>query len=357
MNNSFGFQVFKRNNNTALNSVKNLFLLLLFFLFAGCAVLRKKEIVEIKFAYPAELNVNYGCGIPIKTYAVYSDGTMKGITKNDGLTISALGGVYENGFLRIEAYPEKSYSDQIKVSANFTSKKAVFKQSESISFNYKGDLSINFTGKNGAKPTIVEENEGLRVVVFQEGKDRLSGNDGENRNDGPNISIFLSKSKDNFYLLKVVEAPSNNTYYYNYKDLGHNIKINVSGGNGGAGGNGGIGEDGEDGREKDNGKLKRAGNGGNGGNAGNGGYSGDGGLIQLIIHPNAAHLKPRIELYNLGGLGGESGAPGNGGRTGKNLENQSSGDNGLNDLHGNKGLDGRTGASSEIIIQEFPLEN
>jgi hypothetical protein len=321
---------------------------------SGCAVFKSgKKPVELEIRYNDGNYINYGKNFPVEIYVKYSNGKEKEVTGKDELTVTAAGAFYGNGYVQIDAYPKKITSNQIKISATYTKDEVTLKDEVTIPFNYKGDIEIAFTGRQGSNGSTGEN--GVTPLLFRDGKEGGSGGPGGDGGSGDNLTLYVWKDSMEFYYIRVNNLTTSQTYIYKIKKSDYRFHMNVSGGQGGTGGKGGQGGDGKDGSNNNN-KLKAPGNGGMGGTGGIGGTGGKGGNIYVFIHPNAAEIQHIFTCNNFGGSGGYGGEGGSGGRGGTPLEGQTAGSAGVNGSKGTSGYNGAAGDVFTILIENFDIE-
>lgn len=320
----------------------------------SCAIFQgNNKPTELKLAYDESSFINYGYSFKLKSSLVYSNGKEKNITGKEELNIEISGAQYDNGNIYINAYPQKLTGNVIKVSAAYSKDEIQLNTSIEIPFNYKGDIELNFKGKQGSQGSRGEK--GGTALLFRDGKDGGQGGMGSDGFPGDNLTIYVWKDSVDFYFLKVNNLISGETYIYKTKATGYAFRLNVNGGQGGQGGQGGDGGDGKDGSEN-NGKLKTPGNGGKGGAGGQGGNGGRGGNVYVFLHPNAQEFQKYISVYNFGGPGGRGGKGGEGGRGGTPLTGQTAGTAGTNGVNGQDGFQGLSGDVVSFIVEEFDIE-
>ncbi len=324
-------------------------------LLSGCAVFNRNRTVDkIKMEYSTEANINYGYSFKLNTILVYTDGKEKKITGKKELTVTASGATYQNGRLYIDGYPDSLKKDVIEVKATYVQDEKSHTVSETIPFNYNGELKIDFSGKAGAEGNSARNRS--TPLIGRNGNDGDHGTDGAAGENGHDLTVNIWKmAKTDMYGVKVVDLVDNNVYYYRYKDKGFGIRILVNGGNGGNGGDGGDGGNGKEGSIKD-GKNKSPGDGGNGGNGGNGAIGGNGGTVYVFLHTNANEIQRKITVLNHGGQGGKLGQAGDAGKAGAAAAGQNAAQGGQKGIGGVPGTMGNQGEPVEIIIEDFDYE-
>lgn len=324
-------------------------------LLTSCAVFRSNQNIQsIRMAYEKGSNINYGRTIAIDFYAVYPDGKEKKITKKGNLTVSTIGGEFNQGNFLIEPKPQSFDLTELVINAQYQTEYDTLSFSETIPFNYKGNLWVNFKGENGLNGKSGDNKS--TPLLFRDGKKGEDGLEGENGKDGPNITVKIWRlATSSEYRLAVTNVDSNLTYYYRFLDSGSEIHINADGGDGGRGGNGGDGGNGKDGEIKDD-KSKLPGDAGNGGNGGNAGNGGNGGSVYIFLHSNASSLKDRIIVSNIGGKSGLAGNKGDAGKAGSPASGQAPAEEGIDGIDGSTGVRGKSGPAYQLIIEHFDIE-
>lgn len=331
------------------------------FLFAGllmsllsCSVFKSgKKPVELEIRYNDGNYINYGKYFQVEFYVKYSNGKEKEVTGKDELSVNTAGASYSNGYVYIDGLPTKISSNQVKISASYVKDEITLKDEVTIPFNYKGDIEISFTGRQGSTGSSGEN--GATPLLFRDGKEGGSGGIGGDGGPGDNLTLYVWKDSMEFYYIRVNNLSTSQTYIYKIKKTGYRFHMNVSGGQGGTGGKGGSGGDGKDGSNSNN-KVKAPGNGGMGGNGGIGGTGGKGGNVYIFIHPSAADIQQIFSCYNYGGSGGYGGDGGNGGRGGTPLEGQTAGSAGPQGSKGASGYNGANGDVFTILVENFDIE-
>lgn len=335
----------------------SLFLLLSTFLFSSCGVLRSDRTVKsIEINYDKNAEINHGKEIPLKIKATYSDGKVKDVSKKNGLELNVAGGIYQNGNLRIDPYPTNFNQNTVLIKATYSVDEQTFEANKTIPLNYKGDLLLDFSGKDGLSGKNGKSRNNPLFVM--DGKDGENGEDGTDGISGNQLVVNIWKNgNEPLYYIKVLDMLNPTlTYYYKLSDHGNKLRLHSKGGNGGNGGAGGNGSDGKDGKTTAD-KTKLPGNGGNGGNGANGGNGGDGGVIYIYIHPNAKSVKSLIETLNTGGTQGNAGPLGKAGKAGVPGNSQSEKKAGEPGKEGNAGFNGQNGPTPIQMIEEFDLEH
>lgn len=311
-----------------------------------------KKLTQIRFDYDDTQAVNYGCTFNVDVIGTYSNGKEKKLNTKKELGIECSGAFYSSGKVTVDGYPSQFGEDLIQLSAVYLEGNDSLTAKTNIAFNYKGQLKLTFHGEDGQPGT--DGGDGGTALLFRDGKDGDNGQIGNNGANGATLEVKVWQDFEaHLYRMTVQNLETSTTYYYNYKDLGEGILIDVQGGRGGRGGNGGDGGNGKDGKEKDDDKIKSAGSGGNGGHGGDGGVGGNGGIVYLYLHTNAELLQSKIAVYNFGGPGGEGGSPGKGGNAGTPLEGQDSQPDGSDGVAGVEGDHGNQGPVAVITIKAF----
>lgn len=334
--------------------VKYIFYFVLFISLTSCGIFKKnKQIESIDIVYANDAKVNYGHSFQIEVKATYSNGKSRDIASKKGVEISASGGSLNGRTIYIDGYPQSLRKDTVFIKAKYVSDEKDFSTEKAIPFNYRGDLSISFSGEQGAPGE--DGSNGSTPLLFRDGKtggDGLTGGTGFN---GDDLSVNIWKTDNGLYRIKVINLITNETFNYTWKDIGYKLIFNLNGGQGGPGGNGGRGGDGKDGviTEK---KNKRPGDGGDGGNGGIGGQGGNGGSLYVFLHPNAEELRTKIILYNFGGSGGGPGKGGQAGTPGTPESGQDSAEEGIEGVPGTEGPEGTSGIPLQLAIEAFDIE-
>ncbi|MBK7129734.1 MAG: hypothetical protein IPM74_05490 [Crocinitomicaceae bacterium] len=338
-----------------MNKLKLLFLLCgLIFLFNGCAIFGGgKKPVALELRYDQNAYINYGYSFNLEAVLIYNNGKEKEVTTKDETEIKVEGAYYSYGRITIDKYPRKLSSNLIRVHATYKKDEVNFVQDIEIPFNYKGEIELDFRGKQGS--TGIQGENGGTALLFRDGKDGGTGGIGGDGFTGDNLTVYVWKDSGDFYFIKVNNLTTSVSYMYKMKSSGYPFRLNVSGGQGGSGGDGGSGGEGKDGSNNNN-KIKLPGNGGRGGMGGVGGTGGKGGNVYVFIHPNAEDFRQKISCYNYGGPGGYGGKGGSGGRGGRPLEGQTAGTNGGDGTPGQRGYDGAPGDVFSVLVEEFDIE-
>lgn len=334
---------------------KIIFLLsLVIIIVSSCKIFKGgKTLTHISFLVDFNKPINYGYKLQIKTTANYSNGKTKDITSKSDLTINIVGAKYQKGIIYCNSNPTSFQKDTINISASYRKDDKDYSTSLVIPFNYKGSLNFNFNGKSGKSGA--KGVKGGTTILFRNGKDGGIGDDGEDGGFGHDLTMFVWK-ENNLYYIKINDMTDNKTYYYKANDLTQAYNIYVVGGSGGQGGQGGYGGDGRDGKKTEK-KIKLPGNGGDGGLGGQGGNGGKGGNVYVFIHPNATNFQQKIYTNNNGGNPGAGGQGGKAGSGGTPLEGQSPTKNGNVGTNGSSGLQGAQGDVINIEVQQFDIED
>lgn len=329
-------------------------MLLLIFIATSCAVFQgNKKPVGLELRYNKAAFINYGYAFEVNSILMYSNGKEKDVTGKDELKITVQGGSYNRGWVSIEQYPKKLSSNLIRISATYIKDKTNLTQTIEIPFNYKGDVELNFKGRQGSSGE--KGTKGSTPLLFRDGNTGGDGGLGGDGFPGDNLTVYVWKDSGDFYFIKVNNLSTSQNYIYKIKNEGYGFKFNVNGGQGGTGGDGGDGGDGKDGSNNNN-KLKAPGNGGPGGTGGMGGTGGNGGSVYIFVHPNASEIQSKFAVYNFGGSGGNGGDGGNGGKAGRPLEGQAAGNAGAKGQNGSGGYNGSNGDVFQIIVEAFDIE-
>ena len=309
--------------------------------------------VGLQLRYDDTDNVNYGHSFRIQTILVYSSGKTKDVTTEDETSYQVEGGTLSGGRISCNGYPTSFKKDSVFVQVAYVKKEINYSLTATFPFNYRGDLTISFSGEpgqNGANGD--DKGTGLLFRDGKNGEDGLPGGDGKN---GSDMIVHIYKDTTNsMYYIRVSDINTSASYFYKNKDLGFPIKLNTTGGRGGDGGSGGSGGDGKDGRTTEE-KTKDAGDGGNGGNGGIGGNGGNGGAIYVFIHPTAADIQSRITGFSFPGPAGSGGAGGKAGKAGTPLEGQTP----IDGTPGNAAPDGQPGQAGlgiQIHVEDFDID-
>lgn len=338
-----------------LRRLGTLSLVIFTLLLGGCSLFKSgKKPVRIEIQYDRNAFINYGHSFYVKTYLIFSNGKEKNITGKDELTVTCSGGqYYNNGLITLDNYPQKLTSNTVSLKAVYQNGETTLASSLNIPFNYKGDVTLNFSGSPGEAG--IKGSNGTTALLFRDGKDGDSGGTGSNGAPGNDITAHIWKDSVDFYYLRIKNLATSKTFIYKSKLTNYGFSIDISGGQGGQGGDGGEGGPGKDGSKTDN-KVKEPGNGGNGGSGGMGGSGGKGGSAYVFIHPNAADFQPYIRINNRGGNGGLPGNGGAGGKPGTPLEGQTAASAGSSGTAGVSGYSGYNGDVLQILIEEFDIE-
>jgi hypothetical protein len=334
---------------------RKIYILFIFALILGsCAIFKGKGyLTKITITYDTSRPINYGYTLPLTLTAYYSNGKIKEITNKDGSYIRVEGAtITSNSVLKFNRYPKQFNDDNIAVYASYTKGDKTYKDSIFFSYNYRGKINLNFSGKIG--PTGDSGSNGSTSLLFRFGKDGYAGNAGGQGENGHDITAYIWKDSS-LYFIKVYDMNTDKYYFYKANDLTKAFNITTNGGQGGSGGEGGQGGSGKDGSIGK--KIKSPGAGGNGGNGGTGGVGGKGGNIYVFVHPTAADFSNSIFGFNNGGVGGNGGSGGTGGSGGKAQEGQTAGSNGSSGVNGMRGIAGQNGDIINIEIQEFDIES
>ncbi|MGV6862666.1 MAG: hypothetical protein ACWA41_12920 [Putridiphycobacter sp.] len=321
---------------------------LIIFLFgiSACAIFKGKgSLSEIKITYNPNAEINYGKRLPIDVVAHFSNGKTKTVTTKKETTVYVTGAKYQNGQVYLPLVSKQIKEESIYVQASYTFKDKIYKDSVLIPYNFRGAVTLNFSGLTGEKGMTGEN--GKTPLLFKNGTDGGKGLIGGHGKVGDDLQVYIWK-ENAFYYIKVYNMTSEKTYFYTASG---NTNLYTFKTNGGAGGTGGTGGEGGDGKNAESalGKNKVAGNGGDGGDGGNGGDGGKGGSVYVFIHSNATDFQNKINVVNSGGAGGRAGAGGSGGKAGKVLEGQTAKSAGA---AGNPGLQGLPGENGDIISIE-----
>lgn len=307
--------------------------------------------VDIRFDYQEDTEINYGYSFSFRTYAVQANGKEKDITSKNELNVECYGAIYESGQISVDGYPERFRDDVIHIRAQYEKDGEIFKKELSLPFNYKGQLGADFSGYSGEAGEA--GSDGGTALLFRWGKSGDIGLAGGIGGNGDDLKVHIWKDiKSGKYKMIIENLVSGSSYYYSFLDTGYGILINANGGQGGQGGLGGNGGEGKD-FQKTEKKTKSAGDGGHGGDGGPGGQGGTGGSVYVIIHPNAAEIQEKIAIYNFGGPGGPGGDGGSGGAGGKAPEGETPGEDGQPGVSGDEGPMGESGTTIEFSIEEF----
>ena len=302
-------------------SLRFFFLTPLVLFCSACTILAKnKSVKAIEVSYSPEAVVTYNTIIPVKVYALLGNDKTKNITGNSLLKVETEGGTYRNKALYPLAYPLNFNDSLIKATFSFENNDSVLSKTIELPYNYKGDLSLDFSGqpgKDGADGT-----KGQLNVISRDGVNGGNGEDGMNGENGHELLINIWKTGE-LYFWRVNDITVDSFYCYKTSEITSSITINASGGKGGIGGDGGKGKNGKDGTSKKD-KLKPPGNGGNGGNGGHGGQGGNGGNVYVFVHSNASDIISKINIISNGGQPGQNGEGGAEGKAGIPLDGQKS---------------------------------
>lgn len=320
----------------------------------SCSVFKKKgNLNGIKIIYDNSQAINYGKRVNFNVIANYSGGKSKNIIGKKGLTIKVNGASFYKNHFVLPKYPLAFKKDEVYISATYSIKDYVYKDSITIPYNYLGKVKLDFNGLNGVGGS--SGKSGKTSIIFRDGNAGDSGDNGMNGKNGHDVQVYVWK-ENKMYNIKVIDMKTNKYYFYKATDNTLSYNIYIKGGNGGAGGDGGSGGNGKNAVKTEK-KQKSAGNGGDGGKGGNGGYGAKGGNAYVFIHPNAENFKNKIVIYNTGGKGGNGGKGGQGGKAGKDIDGQTSKSNGKTGISGTPGLDGGNGDVISIEIMEFDIND
>ncbi|GEM_PF-3196219 len=234
-----------------------------------------------------------------------------------------------------------------------------------IPVNYRGNLILNYSGKNGkegkdgetGKPGIMS---GTAVIDPEKGGDGQNGTDGE---PGGSFYIYLEPSSiqgnHNQELINIFIHDKNDlpldTFRIDKRYSG--LYFILNGGQGGNAGNGGQGGHGANNEQSIS--LAHGNAGAPGGKGGDGGNGGDGGQVMVYLDETLDSLTGRIKIINQGGkcgLGGKTGQAGDRGTTSLYREQspgRKAGDEQQKDRKTLPGLDGRNGVNGPPIQTFF----
>jgi hypothetical protein len=237
-----------------------------------------------------------------------------------------------------------------------------------IPVNYRGNLILNYSGKNGeegkdgetGKPGIMS---GTTVTDPEKGGDGQNGTDGE---PGGSFYIYLESSpipgNHNQELINIFIHDKNDlpldTFSIDKKYSG--LYFILNGGNGGNAGNGGQGGHGADNEQSVS--LAHGYAGAPGGKGGDGGNGGDGGQVMVYLNETLDSLLSRTQIINKGGKGGRGGKMGQTGARGttslyrEQSPGRNAGDEQQKDQKILHSLDGRVGVNGPPI-QTFFFKN
>ena len=321
---------------------------------SACGLFKPKVVESFEIRIDNNQNIMYGEEVEVDFFVTYTNGKTKNVTNWDEVTVSVRGGSYNNGYVSLPNYPNQFIEDNFTVEATYTDEAINLSASQTIEYNYRDYLRIDYPGSLGENG--LDGSDGGTPLLFRDGKTGDDGGIGGTGFTGDDLSVFIWNDVETGKLkIKVENLTQGTTSYFTYIINDKGLKINVSGGRGGNGGNGGDGGDGKDGKTK-NDKKKEPGDGGYGGDGGQGGTGGTGGSVTVFLHENAKAFKSYIYVTNIGGEGGVGGDGGQGGKGGLPLTGQEAGTPGVEGDPGPNGLIGSPGPQPTILIQEFDIE-
>lgn len=237
-----------------------------------------------------------------------------------------------------------------------------------VPVNYKGNLLLNYSGKNGPDGKNGENGEpgvlsGTRAIDPEKGND---GHPGTNGDTGESFYIYLEPSRipgsPHPDLINLIIHDKTDMPLDTFRiDTSHSTLCFIlnggDGGNGGSGGDGGHGADGDQTLSFSHGHP-----GALGGKGGNGGDGGNGGQVILYMNEKLESFHDRIQIFNHGGIGGHGGKMGKTGTRGitslyrEGSSDKKAGRKTQKDMSGIKGRDGKNGLDGPPI-QTFVFKN
>ena len=326
-------------------------IILLGLLLSSCGSTKKIDVATIRTIYLEHnpvLPLNYGGKFEGKIKAITTDGEEIDLTNNRHLTVTSNDVVQFGKNFNIVKHPSSFDDPYIRLSYTYANKEDVIAFSDSIQLNFRGDLRVDGSGKDGENGE--NQKDRSSPIVFRDGKHGEHGTDGEHGGSaGDYITYIWKEGADYFIYAQNIHTKVE--WRFISREPGA-ILFDHSGGDGGKGGSGADGSNGKDG-VIDGDKSKAPGNGGNAGNGGNGGNGGNAGSIVLFLHSNAAELENKIAFNMSAGNAGQFGAMGKPGLPGKALEGQLEGFKGQIGRNGLTGMRGQDGQAPPITIQEF----
>lgn len=313
---------------------------------------KPKKITEIFFRVNKKQNFNKGGKFKYAICARMKNGKIKEISSSSGLQIYSEGikQIGNNNMLILKS--NDCSKEYYSIDFTFTKGDYFFEGKDSIQLNYKGNISCDFSGTNGANGTKgKKENIIERSIRGRDGDDGRSGADGDDGGSAPYLKSYIRKdSLTDLILIDIFNLDDNQLYCYKTTSLSNGITFFVNGGKGGNGGKGSSGQNGRDERQKENGKVKRAGSGGNGGTGGASGTGGHGGTIEVYLDESLKGESSYISIQNSGGKAGVPGKGGSAGTAGKNMDGTITQNDGVSGMEGTNGNRGMSGEGQEIRI-------
>lgn len=339
---------------------------------------RTQRMKEIVVEYDTTGSINYGSEIVFKFYWLNKKGKKKEFSRYEILkqfTLTAVNAtwidhpekpgnsatgqnpVYSNMMgLRVTNKPGAFNVTDITFSIVFIKENGPeFSLAKRVRLNYKGQLNLDFAGRNGTDGT--KGDDKAAPLIFRDGKNGEDGTNGQPGEDGHLVDLKMKWVTDPatgkmWAEIIAFDQKTNETHNYRTPYPENGIYINVSGGNGGNGGNGGDGSRGKHAKSVD-GKITDPGNGGNGGKGGDGGNGGIGGSVNITVHPNASDMANYVIVINNGGAAGMGGNAGAAGKPGDSIAGSGTGREGTRGTIGNSGSMGMPGLSASMNTSDF----
>lgn len=217
----------------------------------------------------------------------------------------------------------------------FTKGGYFFEGKDSIQLNYKGSISCDFSGSNGANGTKGNKENFIERSIRDRDEGRSGGN-GDNGGSAPYLKSYIRKdSLTDLILIDIFNLDDNELYCYKTTSLSNGITFFVNGGKGGNVGKGSSGQNARDERQKENGKVKRSGN---------------GGTLEVYLDESLKGESNYISIQNSGGKAGVPGKGGSAGTAGENMDGTITQNDGVSGMEGANGSRGISGEGQEIRI-------
>lgn len=335
-----------------MKKIALLFLIASLYSCGGMKPFKVSQIESIHFVYDDAENVNFGSTVNGKVVARFLNGKELDISDNKRLEFASIDVTRDgtSNYYKIVKRPTTFDDDFATITLSVTDKEETFRSFDTLRMNFKGDLTIDCSGKDG-EDGIDQKNKGGRILI-RDGKNGENGTDGTNGESADSYTAHVWEEDATIYV-SISSIDGLNTWKYKSTG-GTKVRFDVSGGNGGKGGDGGDGGPGKDGKQKDEDQIE-PGDGGDGGNGGNGGNGGDGGTVTVYLHQDSKRLEPNINFNTLGGESGKGGIGGKAGEPGDPLEGQAPGNYGSPGSPGLTGVRGSNGAVPIVEIQNFSI--
>lgn len=281
----------------------------------------------------------------------------------DLFTISAIGGSFENGIVKLSETDHRGIKNNALVVEAALMADTTVKAKMAVPLDFVPEIIAVYSGKSGRRGK--DGSTGKHGKAGESGGGQRPGGDGGPGSRGQNgshatdgqdaedLEVYITMSDEvsdgePILYVHIKSISTRREHFLKVNAKRGKLRIAAIGGYGRDGGGGGVGGSGGSGGGSGSGDYPggKKGPGGDGGDGGNASHGGDGGDVTVYLDPAA---KPYLEVIQILNRGGEGGSRGTGGSGGNGDPSGNSGN------HGESGYSGSDG-TLEYIDKKVTLD-